>query len=49
VVRQLAGHKQRQFAEQAAWQRHLEQLGLTALAVTPDPARLATEGALWGR
>ena len=42
VVRQLAGHGQRQFAEQAAWQRHLEQLGIAALEVTPEPAdRLA--------
>ena len=48
VVRQLAGHGQRQFADQAAWQRHLEQLGITALEVTPDPVRVATEGALWG-
>jgi Transposase IS66 family len=48
VVRQLAGHGQRQFADQAAWQRHLEQLGVTALEVTPDPVRVATEGALWG-
>src|SRR3954468_3735832 len=48
VVRQWAGHEQRQFADQAAWQRHLEQLGITALAVTPDPVRVATEGALWG-
>jgi len=48
VVRQLAGHAQRQFADQAAWQRHLEQLGITALAVTPAPVRVATEGALWG-
>jgi hypothetical protein len=48
VIRQLAGHPQRQFADPAAWQRHLEQLGITALQVTPDPARVATEGALWG-
>ena len=48
VIRQLATHDQRQFADQAAWQRHLEQLGITALQVTPDPARVATEGALWG-
>ena len=42
VVRQLAGHTQRQFADQAAWQRHLAQLGITALEVTPEPAdRLA--------
>src|ERR1700690_1579520 len=48
VVRHLAGHEQRQFADQAAWQRHLEQLGITALEVTPEPVRVATEGALWG-
>ena len=48
VIQQLAAHAQRQFADQAAWQRHLEQLGITALQVTPDPVRVATEGALWG-
>src|SRR3954470_24522874 len=48
VGRQLAGHAQRQFADQAAWQHHLEQLGITALEVTPEPVRVATEGALWG-
>jgi len=48
VVRQLAGHEQREFVDEAAWKRHLEQLGITALAVTPDPVRVATEGALWG-
>src|ERR1700759_5384227 len=44
VVRQLAGHEQLHFADQAAWQRHLEQRGITAFEVTPDPARVATEG-----
>jgi len=48
VGRQLGGHEQCQFADQAAWQRHLEQLGITALEVTPEPVRVATEGALWG-
>jgi hypothetical protein len=48
LVQQLAGHPQRQFADQAAWQRHLEQLGITDLQVSPDPVRVATEGALWG-
>jgi hypothetical protein len=28
--------------------RHLEHLGIAGLAVTPDPVRVATEGALWG-
>ena len=48
VIRQLAAHPQRQFADPAAWQRHLEELGITVLKVTPDPARVATEAALWG-
>jgi len=48
VIRHLAGHPQRQFADQAAWQCHLERLGITMLQVTPDPVRVATEGALWG-
>ena len=48
VIQQLAAHPQRQFADQAAWLRHLERLGIAALQVTPDPVRIATEGALWG-
>jgi hypothetical protein len=47
-VRKLATHEPRAFADEDAWKRHLEQLGLTGLAVTPDPVRIATEGALWG-
>jgi transposase IS66 family protein len=48
VIALLAGHPERAFPDQAAWQAHLERLGITALRVTPDPVRLATEGALWG-
>ena len=48
VIQLLQAHPQRQFADQAAWLRHLEHLGLTGLPVTPDPVRVATEGALWG-
>jgi len=48
LVQQLATHDQRQFADKTAWMGHLEQLGLTGLQVTPDPVRVATEGALWG-
>ena len=47
-VQRLATHQQRQFADETAWLGHLEQLGLTGLQVTPDPVRVATEGALWG-
>lgn len=48
VIRLLAVDPQRQFADQAAWQHHLERLGIAALHVTPDPVCIATEGALWG-
>ena len=44
----LAAHPDKQFADAAAWQAHLERLGITALTVTPDPVQIATEGALWG-
>jgi hypothetical protein len=48
VIRQLAGQPHRHFADQAAWQAHLDRLGISALRVTPDPVQIATEGALWG-
>jgi hypothetical protein len=48
VIASLAEHPERHFADEAAWRRHLERLGTTALTVTPDPVKIATEGALWG-
>jgi len=33
----LAAHADQHFTDQAAWQAHLDRLGLTSLAVTPDP------------
>jgi hypothetical protein len=48
LVHRLAVHAPRQFADRAAWMAHLTQLGLTSLPVTPDPVRVASEGALWG-
>jgi hypothetical protein len=47
AVETLEGAPDRHFANEAAWLAHLDQLGL-GHAVTPDPIRLATEGALWG-
>ncbi len=44
----LAACPQTRFADQAAWTAHLKRLGITELKVTPDPIRVATEGALWG-
>ena len=48
LVQRLATHKRRQFADEKAWTRHLERLGIAASPVTPDPVRVASEGALWG-
>jgi hypothetical protein len=48
VIRRLAAHSDQHFADHAAWQAHLDRLGITALRVTPDPVLIATEGALWG-
>jgi AraC-like DNA-binding protein len=48
VIQKLARHEPTRFVDEAAWMVHLGQLGLTGLQVTPDPVRVATEGALWG-
>jgi hypothetical protein len=48
VLQLLAHAEQTRFADHAAWQAHLEQLGITTMKVQPDPVRIATEGALWG-
>jgi hypothetical protein len=48
VIERLATQPERYFPDQSAWQAHLEKLGIAALTVTPNPARIATEGALWG-
>src|SRR5215210_1060652 len=48
VIGMLAAHPVKLFADDGAWQAHLASLGLGRLAVTPDPVRVATEGALWG-
>ena len=48
VISQLAAQPRAHFANQLAWQAHLDRLGISALHVTPDPVQIATEGALWG-
>jgi hypothetical protein len=48
VIDQLAGHSIRCFPDRPTWHAHLEALGVTRLEVTPNPVRIATEGALWG-
>ena len=49
VIASLAEHPERHFRDEAAWLRHLDQLGITALTVTPDPVRIATEGCRLGQ
>src|SRR5690349_20477748 len=46
VVARLAADPARRFADEAAWKRHLDRLGISGLTVTPDPVRIATEGAV---
>jgi uncharacterized small protein (DUF1192 family) len=48
VIALLEAHPNKIFADAAAWAAHLARLGIDQLAVTPDPVRIATEGALWG-
>ena len=48
LIARLRDEPETCFANQGAWQEHLELLGFTALSTTPDPVRVATEGALWG-
>jgi hypothetical protein len=48
VIEKLATHPAKVFADEAAWTAHLVALGIDRLAVTPEPVRIATEGALWG-
>ena len=48
VITLLTAHPKRSFANRKAWMAHLKALGITALEITPDPVRVATEGVLWG-
>ncbi len=48
VIALLADHPVRRFEDEEAWAAHLDRLGISAMDVHPDPATIATEGALWG-
>ncbi len=48
LIARLMDETQIRFADQPAWLAHLDRLGFTGLEVTPDPVRVATEGAMWG-
>jgi hypothetical protein len=47
LIARLAAQPSTTFADQAAWQAHLDRLGFTELTTTPDPVQIATEGAVW--
>ena len=48
LIGRLPAEPETRFADRTAWLAHLDRPGFTALNVTPDPIRVATEGALWG-
>ncbi len=48
LIESLTEQPQTVFADEATWKAHLDRLGFTKLEITPDPVRVATEGALWG-
>src|SRR4029077_12990778 len=48
VLNDAKAEPQTRFSDQTAWRAHLDRLGFNALNVTPEPIRVATEGALWG-
>ncbi len=48
TIAKLKAQAETRFDDHGTWLAHLDRLGLTALGVTPDPQRVATEGALWG-
>jgi hypothetical protein len=53
LIARLTEAEETHFIDQAAWQAHLNRLGIvspekTGLAIIQDPAQIATEGAQWG-
>src|SRR6202795_4886785 len=48
TIARLKAEPETRLSDKAAWQAHLDRLGFNALKVTPDPVRVAPEGALWG-
>lgn len=48
LIARLAEQAETVFVDQDAWSAQLERLGFTALTTTPNPVKIATEGAIWG-
>jgi hypothetical protein len=49
LIERLATHETRVFVDRDGWLAHLDALGFTGIEAHPDPRRVASEGALWGR
>jgi hypothetical protein len=47
LIVRLAANRNKRFTDTAAWTAHLQRLGLDELALTCDPIRIATEGAVF--
>jgi hypothetical protein len=48
LIARLMAQPMTGFEDQDGWLALLDQLGFAGLRTTPDPVRIATEGALWG-
>ena len=48
LIARLAASRERSFGDKAAWDAHLAGLAIPAADGSRDPARVASEGALWG-
>src|SRR3954466_4841169 len=48
LIARLAQASVKDFGDAVAWQKHLEQVEMPSRPCSPDPVRIATEGALWG-
>jgi hypothetical protein len=48
IISHLEAHDEKAFASREAFSAHLRKLGIDSVDVTPDPVKIATEGALWG-
>ena len=48
TIARLMAEPETRFSDQKAWRAHLDRLGFNTLSITPDPVRVASEGASWG-
>jgi len=48
LLARLAEHPGRHFADRAAWNTHLAEIGILLLKVGPNAVEVVTQGAIWG-